>query len=249
MVFTLAALMLSGCQPTIQFSSVLGDLDIPAEIYRPRAGGRTPAVVLLGPCTGVASYMRDWAEALNAEGYAVLLVDSYAARLTRNACHAGASPLVDDVALDAVAGMQYLAGLPWIDPERIAVMGWSHGASAALFVEPLAAFYHAPSARAVVSVYPGCETLGPDVQTPTLLLLAGRDDWTPPRACIRLGSMLQAKGLPLSYTMYPEASHGYDQPGRLRTYLGHRMVYDESAASDSHLQVSRFLAEQFRAKR
>jgi dienelactone hydrolase len=247
-LFVLLSLLVTGCQPMVRFGSVVEDLDIPAELYQPGQPGRRPVVILLAPCNGVGAYLREWAGHLQGDGYGVLLVDSYSARGTGNACSFGVRPLVDDVALDAVSAMQFLKSLPWVDRERIAVMGWSHGASAALFVESLADFYGAPPVRAVVSVYPGCETLDTRSHQPTLLLLAGKDDWTPPADCLLAGASMKDEGRPVSIVLYPEASHLYDAPGPMRDYLGHRIGFDASATRDSRLQVSRFLAREFEAR-
>ena len=95
---------------------------------------------------------------------------------------------------------------------------------------------------------PGCETLDTRSHQPTLLLLAGKDDWTPPADCLLAGASMKDEGRPVSIVLYPEASHLYDAPGPMRDYLGHRIGFDASATRDSRLQVSRFLAREFVAR-
>ena len=41
--------------------------------------------------------------------------------------------------------------------------------------------------RALLAFYPPCEFLDPNTHIPTLLLLAGRDDWSPPGQCLDAG--------------------------------------------------------------
>jgi dienelactone hydrolase len=248
LVLLIGVACLEGCRSRLEFASVIDDLSIPAEVHRPDGAGPFPAVLLLAPCSGVAPFMRDWALWLRSQGYAALVIDSHSPRRTASVC-LGGSPAVEEVALDAVAALRHLAGLPWIDSGRLAVMGWSHGASAALEMEVLAGFYRAPELRAVVAVYPGCDMLDPGTGVPTLLILAGMDDWTPPDACLRTGNIMQRRGRPVYWTLYPQATHSFDQPGAERHYLGHRVAHDAGATFDARERVSRFLAEHFYAKR
>jgi dienelactone hydrolase len=245
-----AVMLVSGCAHRFEFPSLIEDFGISGEFQVPSGDGPFPAVVLLPPCSGVGPFMRDWARGFVAAGYAALVVDSLATRMTFNVCEGG-SPRVEEVSIDAISALRYLHGDARIDRQRLAVMGWSHGASAALEINSLADFYALSGVRAIVAVYPGCETLDPHTRIATLLVLAGSDDWTPPRACVRVAERLADAALPgaslLRMTMYPQATHSFDQPGSTGTYLGHRIAYDPVAASDAREQVGRFLAEQFGA--
>jgi dienelactone hydrolase len=242
----LLALFISGCASREHFLEVHTDVIPVDNLYRPDIAGRLPAVIFLAPCNGVTQHLREWATWLKARGYVVAIVDSFSPRGSINACR-GESPLIPEVARDALATLRYLATLPFVAVDRVAVMGWSHGGGAALAIsllEHLNDDNDSPtqsSFRAVVAFYPPCEFLDPNTHIPTLMLLAGRDDWSPPGQCIDAGG----KNLVTS-KLYPDAYHAFDQPGSMRTYLGHMMAYDASATNASRHEVETFLAEQLK---
>ncbi len=145
------------------------------------AGNGTPrkAVVLMHGCAGVyanslpnASYTnvqtiyRDWASNLANAGYVVLLVDSFSGRtdpatglaVPQNQCGNGSAGVseVNDRPLDALAAYQYLAGNGAlnVDAQRVALLGWSHGASSVMAT--LASSQASHPFRAGLAFYPGC---------------------------------------------------------------------------------------------
>jgi dienelactone hydrolase len=157
--------------------------------------------------------------------------------------------LLWEVAQDAVAAMRHLAGQPYVDRGRIAVMGWSHGASAALEVEFIASVHGVHEPEVVIGFYPWCGSLHPDVRSHTLLFLAGRDDWTPSANCVTLAGELETKGRPLSWVLYKDASHSFDQPGPPRVVLGHQLEFHPLATSDARERVKAFLERHFNGTR
>ncbi len=248
----LVCLALAGCASTIAFPSLDGAVTVRGKLSQPAGSSPLPAVVLLAPCYGIAPFINEWARWLKTQGYVALVVDSYAPRHSREAC-LGPPPSVEDVAHDAIAAVAFLKTLPSVDGERIAIMGWSHGASAALKVDTLKRESGLQGIKSLIAFYPGCDELDPDLETETLLFLAGHDDWTPPDACLRLGETMQREGRPLTWQLYPGATHSFDErdadaaaeqgiPNR-REVLGHQLYYDLPAARDAHAQVRRFLAK------
>jgi len=98
------------------------------------ASGRMPAVVLLHSLAGYRDQNEGWqAAALREAGFATLTYDSFAAR--------GMGDLVTDsprqrppypsALADAFAALAALARDPRIDPERIAILGFSFGGEVA----------------------------------------------------------------------------------------------------------------------
>ena len=231
---------LSACASRIQFPASSANLALVGDLYRPDGSGRLPAVVLLAPCGGVTQHMGEWAMWLKRQGYVALIVDSFSPRGSANACQ-GESPRVPDVSRDALAALSYLKTQTFVDGDRVAVMGWSHGAGAALEVSADRAAF-----RAAVALYPPCQFLDVRTQTPTLMLLADRDDWTPPNRCVAAAETLGQRQV--SWKVYPGAYHAFDQPAPMRTYLGHVMAYDGSATDASREQVRMFLAKQLQDK-
>lgn len=99
-------------------------------LSRPAGEGRSPAVVLLHTCTGLLPHVTsDWPEYLTGLGYVVLSVDSYTPRGYAR-CTERTTTWKNDQTKDAFGALDYLAGLPFVDGERIAVMGFSAGAFA-----------------------------------------------------------------------------------------------------------------------
>src|SRR5437870_700055 len=62
------------------------------DLYRPAGAGPFPAVILLHGCSGVGPHTVAWAQWLQAEGYAALVLDSFAGRGLRRLC-GDSSPL------------------------------------------------------------------------------------------------------------------------------------------------------------
>ena len=219
--------LINGCANREPFLAVHSSSDlIPiGNLYRPDITGRLPAVILLAPCSGITQHLREWATWLKARGYVAAIVDSFSSRDSINACR-GESPLIPEVGRDALAASRYLATLPFVALDRMAVMGWSHGGGAALAISLLNRHNDDNDSltqslfRALVAFYPPCEFLDPNTHIPTLMLLAGRDDWSPPGQC------MDARGKNLTSKLYPDAYHAFDQPGSTRTYRGHIMAYN-----------------------
>jgi len=153
---------------------------------------------------------------------------------------------------DALAALAHLRTRPDVDPGRIALMGWSHGAMATLMTlgaapeEPWLGF------RAAVAYYPGCRSVqGWRTRTSVLMLLGGADDWTAPGPCQYLATRLRQAGLDVTQVTYPGAHHGFDNPllgpspHLIPDALGGRGAttqYDPAGAEDSFRRVREFLA-------
>jgi hypothetical protein len=100
------------------------------------AGAKQPLVILLhsasGPITEGAPY-EEWPRVLNEVGIATFAVDSYAGRgLVNYPADPGKISFLTRI-IDAYRALEVVAKEPRIDPSRIAVMGFSQGASAALY--------------------------------------------------------------------------------------------------------------------
>jgi len=97
-------------------------------LARPDGNGPFPAVVLLHSCGGFTSHVTtDWPNYLSGLGYAVLSVDTFGSRGYQRCPnpYMARPPFVKD----AYGALNYLAAQPFIDRNRIAVMGFSLGAN------------------------------------------------------------------------------------------------------------------------
>ncbi|MCA3221746.1 MAG: dienelactone hydrolase family protein [Burkholderiales bacterium] len=197
-------------------------------------GGTGPAVLALHGCGGL--YNRDgrtldarypeYAARLHAAGVHVLLTDSFTPRGARQICsvkHGDRSITVETRRQDAIAAVRWLQTRSEVDPQRIVLLGWSHGAMTLLTAINAARAPHAAPLAGAIAFYPGCRaTLQQPfrLDTPLLLLLGEKDDWTPPGRCIALAERVsQAQPqADLTLRVYPDAYHGFDsaRPVRLR---------------------------------
>jgi dienelactone hydrolase len=190
---------------------------------QPAGPGPFPAVVLLHTCAGVRPHLFTWMLRLNAGGYAALIVDSFTPR-GMSAC-AGRERFpaeLEEVADDALRALEHLRSRPRIDGRRIAVVGFSYGASAAL---RLASPQYQGGGRrfgAAVAFYPLCAPYpggAPhrsdnlrDVATPTLILMGAADTDTPGvvENCVARVERLRAAGRPVDIQLFPGAGHVFD---------------------------------------
>lgn len=211
----------------------------------PMPVGGYPAVIALHGCGGMYS-MREGHDdelaermALRArmyvrDGYAVLFADSFRARGVREICtirHGERTVTAAGRRLDALGALRYLATRADIAHDHIALVGWSHGGSAALQAinardAAVAAFFGRPGAppffRAAVAFYPGCVTPlkagdGYRPGAPTRIHIGANDDWTPATTCTALGNAMAARGEDLLVTTYADSYHAFDSPtGKLQ---------------------------------
>jgi dienelactone hydrolase len=213
-------------------------------MYRPEGEGRFPGVILLHGCAGVRRKDTQWAEAFRREGYVALVVDSLSGRgITtredrRRIC-IGLDLWGSTRAGDVLASLAYLRALPFVDPERIAVVGWSHGAWAALDFLASASPEMVKGLRGVVAFYPYCGIasratwLGFGVDVPVLMLLAEADAIVSPGSCLRLAEGQAGRGRPVTTKLYPEVGHVFDWR-------------ESDATLDARERVRAFLAERLK---
>jgi dienelactone hydrolase len=206
------------------------------------AGGY-PAVIAMHGCGGLYSTRKGRERELSdrlllradlylAEGFAVLFPDSFGSRGAREVCTIRVGERTVTATrrrLDALGALDYLAHRPDIAPDRVALLGWSHGGSATLQAinvrDPeVVAFRATPGApffRAAVAFYPGCNNplrAGDQWQpgAPARIHVGELDDWTPAQPCMRLGEAMAARGEDFDVVTYPNSYHAFDAPtGRL----------------------------------
>jgi dienelactone hydrolase len=204
---------------TSEKAVITGDLSIPSN-----GPHIVPAVIILHGSSGVNPGERVWAQRMNALGYASFVVDSFTGRGIRNTEKDQTQlSMTADIA-DAYAALHLLATDPRIDKGRIAVMGFSRGGVAALYssLEPfrLAATGGSLRFAAHVAFYPSCgisyESAHVD-GSPVLILVGGKDDYTPAAPCIAYADTLRSKGAQVTLKEYPDAWHGFDRPTPLHS--------------------------------
>jgi dienelactone hydrolase len=226
-------------------------IEIAAWLDKPAGAGPFPAVVFLHGCLGATEAgLRLIGERTVSWGYVYLGIDSFGPRGIRQQFQEGLGATIAERARDAYGALDYLARLPFVDPNRIALMGASQRAIVTLFAierndGPELSDRHF---KAAIAEYPCCLRGGGSVAllVPTLVLVGELDDWTPARFCRDMVERLAPNSAPVKLVIYPGAYHAFNAvslKGHPRTYDGHRMEYNEAAANAANWEMKQFLAE------
>lgn len=194
--------------------------------------GAHPVVIGLHGCGGLykrkgglSERYNEYAERWHAAGYSVLLPDSWGTHGHQRVCQTpnGQRPHYKAERLtDVRAALAWLKTQPGVDASRIALVGWSNGASTALDAID-EAHDPVPGLAGVAVFYPGCATLERHhatlVRLPILMQLGADDNWTPPAACQALAARLQHDGHEVDLRVYAGSVHGFDgkEAMRIRT--------------------------------
>ncbi len=210
-------------------------------LLRPADPKPAPAIVALHGCNGLfnargelARRHADWGERFVAAGYVVVFPDSFRSRGLETLCDTRQRRIFPrDRGADAAAAADWLAGQPFVDAARMAVVGWSHGGSSVLWA---VGGSHKPASsewRAAIAFYPGCRVPSESQEwTPRFkpyVLIGSADDWTPPEPCRRL-----AERNAVLLIEYPGAVHAFDTPNlsrRTRTGVAY------SARGDGNVEI------------
>jgi dienelactone hydrolase len=218
-------------------------------LAKPDSAGPFPAVVGLHGCAGMHDTTKQrLVDELVGRGYVVLLVDSYATRGIDHACNSTASATFFRRRPDAYGALVFLARQTFVDPHRVAVVGFSAGARVTLSVAEPNSFelFVPPSTlrfRAAAAFYPPCQAAVARPEIPTLIFIGAVDDWTPAAECSNRIARWGNDGPPVELVVYPGAYHGFYyphlQPGR--TLSGHWVEYNGEAADNASHRLHQFL--------
>jgi poly(3-hydroxybutyrate) depolymerase len=104
-------------------------------LAKPEGAGPFPAVIGLHGCAGMPdTTKRKLVDELVGWGYVVLLVDSVATRGIEHACTGGFSDIAGMRRSDAYGALAFLARQTFVDPQRVAAIGFSQGGWVTLLV-------------------------------------------------------------------------------------------------------------------
>jgi dienelactone hydrolase len=260
-------------------AKALADLTFPTEarelglfsdlrngLFKPdgSAPAKSPALVIAHTCGGLrAAEAKYWLRAALDEGYVVLVLDSLRGNKTN--CIPPVPVPYGRLVKDLYDAAQHLSGLPFIDPQRIAALGFSQGAfSAGLLASPGVHDVVAPAAprfAATAGLYGTCQWPAgtfrrvdfpirfvlADTDRPLLYLMAQDDAEAPSRFCDDVLPALAEQHAPVEWHKYPAVTHCWDCStlnGFSKVdFQGHQIVYryDKDATDDSRRRVFDFL--------
>lgn len=196
--------------------SITGKLRVPEA-----ANGKLPAIILLhgsGGVGGAGSTIDGWSKELNQLGIATFASDSFAGRGITSTVMDQTQLSRLNMVVDAYRGLNLLAQDPRVDPNRIAVMGFSRGAQSALY-SAMNRFSGLANNNvrfaAHVVFYADCTTtyLGDtDVTAPIRIFHGVRDNWNAVAPCRGYLERLTKAGKDVKLIEYADAHHAFDNP-------------------------------------
>jgi dienelactone hydrolase len=246
--------------PTTAHEGASAAIPLEMAIYKPP--GPFPALIMLHTCADMSTNTQIpfWVQNAVQRGYVAFVLDSFAQRGVTGERGCSASGLPGAVRVrDTFEAQTHLTHFPFIDPTRIAAIGWSQGARIAYLLasENIGAIFRQHLA-ATIALYGMCHSptlnldyLRPDAQTPRLALLGADDIDGDPHTCVPRLEALQKSGAPATWHVYPNTGHVWDQPDRLSRKLmpfedppGSHVLfyYRRDITEDSRNRVFAFLA-------
>jgi|FEC22Drversion2_1045045.scaffolds.fasta_scaffold00382_9 dienelactone hydrolase len=238
-------------------------------VVKPEGDGPFPAVLMYSGCEGLwdgaqrRPLMGIYADIAVSEGVVAIIVDSLKPRgidssqayrlvcpglAVRGAARAG----------DVAVTIAWARALPFVDPEKIALAGWSHGGWAIMDMLAMRPDSETPQSltawpddtfaglRGMFLVYPYCgfPALAPwrgFAEPLPAWAIHGTDDATAdPAPCDRAYGHLVAAGVPVAVEVVEGATHAFDRPDVLPSSSS---KYDPAFAAIAHDQFRRFLRE------
>ena len=194
---------------------------IDAFLARPSAAGQYPAVVVLQEWWGVNDHMKDIAQRFVREGFVALVPDLYTRmgnKVTKDAQEAAKlmeSLQSQQILKDLNGATQYIKQQPFVDTEKVGVVGFCMGGTFALMMAA-----HNSDVKASVPFYgqvPPLDSLKYLV-APVLYIHGEQDGWITKAEVARLEQGLKQFGRPGEVRRYPTAGHAFFNDTRPDAY-------------------------------
>lgn len=211
-------------------------------VIAPEGEGPFPTALLYSGCDGPRDNLGRWAEMLNGKGWAAIIVDSHNPRglqdteVWRLIC-AGQLLMGSERAGDVVVSIFDARRMPMVDPERLVLIGSSHGGWAIMEMLAFEAAWALPfnlsslpsdlsldhpldGVLGTILLYPYCGPANRASRTawtwpiPVLFLLSANDLIAPSGDCLEVAGMLEAKGVPVQTRVFEGVTHAFDQQER-----------------------------------
>ena len=233
----------------VAFASADGQTSLVGYVFKPEGphAARSPAVVMMhgraGPYSSLANGKYDattlsqrhqkWGHLWAQQGYLAILVDGFGPRgFPQGFTHQSYEQRPESVnevtvrPLDAYGALAYLRTRNDVATDRIALQGWSNGASATLAsmssaTPALKSPTPATGFRGAIAFYPGCGLKGKYKAgllpyAPVRIFVGTADEEISPQECSDLVEASRAQRGDITVKIYPGATHDFDDPGASR---------------------------------
>jgi dienelactone hydrolase len=214
-------------------------------VYKPPGPGRFPTILFLHGCSGpTLSHEAEWADFYTGLGAAVIAVDSLAPRNLAEEPVCNLEALTGrERAADVLAILDYARALPFVDPHRMALTGFSHGAWTIWELFVLASHRRPPlglqtwpessldGVRAAFLFYGPCLENW-TVSIPTVVFLAEADRYIDEENCLAEGVEENPGGMKndeLEFRVFENATHTFDHAHPNQSNRAAGSVYDPIA--------------------
>ena len=255
----------------VAFASADGQTNLVGYVFKPEGphSARSPAVVMMhgraGPYSSLANGRYDastlsqrhqkWGHLWAQQGYLAILVDGFGPRgFPQGFTHQSydqRSESVNEVTVrpfDAYGALAYLRSRKDVATDRIALQGWSNGASATLAAMSSAtSAFKSPTPatgfRGALAFYPGCGLKGKFKTglfpyAPIRVFVGTADEEISPQECSDLVEVTRAQHGDITVRLYPGATHDFDDPGMSRQ----EVPANAAAMRDATAKAIEFLA-------
>ena len=111
-----------------------GFVTLTGKLTKPQGDGPFPAVILMHGCAGITGDIDTWADRLANWGYVAIVLDSFGPRGEINICERIMAIPFNVRSQDAYDAKSYLSGKAFVDRNRMAAIGFSHGGISTLCV-------------------------------------------------------------------------------------------------------------------
>jgi len=194
-------------------------------IYKPSGNGPFPALVLLHTCGAAFDNMAHWAAIAVKAGYVAFIVDSWGQRGLGDGICGPTTAFRGNTTLlrvrDALDALSHLANFPFVDRNRVAVLGASQGARAVYLLASRAVSrrFSADGTRfaAHVALYGECYNrvlkhvnIVDDIDRPILALLGDSDEDGDASECVPRFEKAKAAGAPIRWHVFAHTGHNWD---------------------------------------